>query len=264
MKEIHIRALSGSLYASVIVGAIFLSPLAICIVILVFSVLALWEFQRLVQFKSVLPITILLLLSGYGYFGYTTKFNDGIIVHISIAINLYLLVLLFVSKKLKYNYPVKLFLSIGYVAFSSYFISRSAFEGTEYNPWPLALLYFSIWTNNSFAYLFGTTLGKHKLLPSISPKKSWEGFFGGMLATLLLNYFIKDNVSVFNNDSQWIIFAFTIPVLATFGDFVQSYFKRIAKVKDSGSLIPGHGGFYDRMDSVIFVAPFYYLLLKFV
>ncbi len=85
-----------------------------------------------------------------------------------------------------------------------------------------------------------------------------------MLATLLLNYFIKDNVSVFNNDSQWIIFAFTIPILATLGDFVQSYFKRIAKVKDSGSLIPGHGGFYDRMDSVIFVAPFYYLLLKFV
>jgi CDP-diglyceride synthetase len=101
MKEIHIRALSGSLYASVIVGAIFLSPLAICIVILVFSVLALWEFQRLVQFKSVLPITILLLLTGYGYFGYTTKFNDGIIVHISIAINLYLLVLLFVSKKIQ-------------------------------------------------------------------------------------------------------------------------------------------------------------------
>ena len=264
MKEIYIRALSGSLYAGVIVGAIFLSPLAISIVILVFSILALWEFQRLVQFKSVLPITILLLLTGYGYFGYITKFNDGIIVHIAIAINLYLLVLLFVPKKLKYNYPVKLFLSIGYVAFSSYFIFRSAFEGTEYNPWPLALLYFSIWTNNSFAYLFGTTLGKHKLLPSISPKKSWEGFFGGMLATLILSYLIKDHVSVFNNDSQWIIFAFTIPVLATLGDFVQSYFKRIAKVKDSGSLIPGHGGFYDRMDSVIFVAPFYYLLLKFV
>lgn len=264
MKEIHIRAIYGTLYASVIVGAIFLSPIAISIVILVFSILALWEFQRLVQFTSVLPITILILLTGYGYFGYTTKFNDGVLVHITMAINLFLVILLFVSKKLKYNYPVKLFLSIGYVAFSSYFISRSAFEGTLYTPWPLALLYLSIWTNNSFAYLFGTTLGKHKLLPSISPKKSWEGFFGGMLATILLNCFIKDHISVFNNDSQWIIFAFTIPVLATLGDFVQSYFKRIAKVKDSGSLIPGHGGFYDRMDSIIFVAPFYYLLLKFV
>ena len=84
-----------------------------------------------------------------------------------------------------------------------------------------------------------------------------------MLATIIITYFIEDRVHIFDNN-LWILFAVTIPVLATLGDFVQSYFKRIAKVKDSGSLIPGHGGFYDRMDSVIFVAPFYYLLLKLI
>jgi phosphatidate cytidylyltransferase len=180
------------------------------------------------------------------------------------AINLLLIILLFSSKKLSYSYPLKLILSIGYLSLSSYFISRSGFSGVEYNPWALALLYFSIWTNNSFAYLFGTNFGKHKLLPSISPKKSWEGFFGGMLVTIILNYFISDYIIVFRANWHWILFAFSIPILATLGDFIQSYFKRIAKVKDSGSLIPGHGGFYDRMDSVIFVAPFYYLLLKFI
>jgi phosphatidate cytidylyltransferase len=156
------------------------------------------------------------------------------------------------------------YLGITYVALPFSLINVIVFDGGDYAYEILLGLMLIIWSSDTGAYFAGTAFGKTKLFERISPKKSWEGFFGGMLATLILNYFINDHVSVFNNDSQWIIFAFTIPVLATFGDFVQSYFKRIAKVKDSGSLIPGHGGFYDRMDSVIFVAPFYYLLLKFV
>ena len=84
-----------------------------------------------------------------------------------------------------------------------------------------------------------------------------------MIATFLFTYFIEKELNLFEN-KLWVVFAIMVPVLATLGDFIQSYFKRIAKVKDSGSLIPGHGGFYDRMDSVIFVAPYYYLLLKFI
>ena len=158
---------------------------------------------------------------------------------------------------------MKLILSIGYLVFSSYFICKSAYEELTYSPWLLTLLYLSIWANNSFAYIFGSKFGKHKLHPKISPKKSWEGFFGGMIATILLTYIIEEELNLFEN-KLWILFAFMVPILATLGDFIQSYFKRIAEVKDSGSLIPGHGGFYDRMDSVIFVAPYYYLLLKFI
>ena len=84
-----------------------------------------------------------------------------------------------------------------------------------------------------------------------------------MIATILLTYVIEKELNLFEN-KLWILFALMVPILATLGDFIQSYFKRIAKVKDSGSLIPGHGGFYDRMDSVIFIAPYYYLLLKFI
>ena len=263
MKDIKIRTLSGGLYAGVLMGAIFLSPYAITAVVLLFSGLALWEFQRLVHFKSFVPILTLVLLSVCATMGFVNAFTEGILVHIALAINLILVGLLFISKKIKYSYPAQFILSIGYIVLSSYFITRTAFEGLSYEPWILALLYISIWTNNSFAYLFGSKFGKNKLLPAISPKKSWEGFFGGMLATIIITYFIENRIRIFDSN-LWILFAVMIPILATLGDFVQSYFKRIAKVKDSGSLIPGHGGFYDRMDSVIFVAPFYYLLLKLI
>jgi len=263
MKDIQIRALSGSLYAGVLMGAIFLSPIAITAVVLLFSGLALWEFQRLIQFKSFIPILTLVLLSVYATLGFVSTFTEDILVYSALTINMVLVAMLFISRKIKYSYPVQFVLSMGYIVLSSYFITRTAFDGLAYEPWILALLYIAIWANNSFAYLFGSKFGKHKLLPAISPKKSWEGFFGGMLATILVTYFIELKMHIFDSN-LWILFAVLIPVLATLGDFVQSYFKRVAKVKDSGSLIPGHGGFYDRMDSVIFVAPFYYLLLKFI
>ena len=263
MKDIKIRAISGSLYAASLIGAIFFSPYAMTAVIFIFSGLALWEFQRLIQFKSIIPFFSLALSMGYSLFGMVTKQTEDTMLYTALILNTILIIILFSSKKINYSYPIKLILSIGYLVFSSYFICQSAYEELIYSPWLLALLYLSIWSNNSFAYLFGSKFGKHKLLPSISPKKSWEGFFGGMIATLLFTYFIEKELNLFEND-LWIAFAIMVPILATLGDFIQSYFKRIAKVKDSGSLIPGHGGFYDRMDSVIFVAPYYYLLLKFI
>lgn len=263
MKEIQIRAISGALYAGILMAAIFYSPYAITAIVVLFSGLALWEFQRLINFKSILPILTLIMISSYSLFENITPVSEGILVHVPLAFNLILVGLLFSSKKMSYNYPIRLILSVGYLVLSSYFITRAAFDGSDYEPWILALLYIAIWINNSFAYLFGSKFGKHKLLPSISPKKSWEGFFGGMLATLVATYLIEQQIIIFDGN-QWFVFALMIPVLATLGDFVQSYFKRIANVKDSGSLIPGHGGFYDRMDSVIFVAPFYYLLIKLI
>jgi phosphatidate cytidylyltransferase len=263
MKDIKIRAISGSLYATSLIGAIFSSPYALTAVIFIFSGLALWEFQRLIQFKSIIPFFALALSMGYAIFGFITKQTEDMMLYTALILNTILIIVLFSSKKINYSYPIKLILSIGYLVFSSYFICRSAYEELIYSPWLLALLYLSIWANNSFAYLFGSKFGKHKLLPSISPKKSWEGFFGGMIATFLFTYFIEKELNLFEN-KLWVVFAIMVPVLATLGDFIQSYFKRIAKVKDSGSLIPGHGGFYDRMDSVIFVAPYYYLLLKFI
>jgi len=110
------------------------------------------------------------------------------------------------------------------------------------------------WTFDSFAYIIGVKFGKNKILPSISPNKSWEGFFGGMIVTIILAflYCLYEE----KNFTDYYMFLF-IPFLATLGDFIQSAYKREAGVKDSGNLIPGHGGMLDRMDSLLISIPFF-------
>lgn len=133
----------------------------------------------------------------------------------------------------------------------------------------LVLAFFiAIWVSDTGAYLVGRAIGKHKLYERVSPKKSWEGFWGGFaLATtigfLFGRYF--PNLPEINGhqlyDWQWAIFFALISVLGTLGDLVESLFKRYFKVKDSSNMLPGHGGFLDRFDSAIISAPFAYAIL---
>jgi len=102
------------------------------------------------------------------------------------------------------------------------------------------------WVFDTFAYVFGVKFGKNKIMPSISPKKSWEGLFGGMLFTILASFLIFEK-----NYINIILFAVLVPISATLGDFIESFYKRQAGVKDSGKMIPGHGGMLDRMDSLL-------------
>tara|TARA_B100000902_G_scaffold376632_1_gene407933 strand:+ start:1229 stop:1870 length:642 start_codon:yes stop_codon:yes gene_type:complete len=116
------------------------------------------------------------------------------------------------------------------------------------------------WTFDSFAYIIGVKFGKNKILPSISPKKSWEGFFGGMIVTIILA-FLYCLYEEKNFTDDYMLLAIIVPFLATLGDFIQSAYKREAGVKDSGNLIPGHGGMLDRMDSLLISIPFLYTIL---
>ncbi len=117
-----------------------------------------------------------------------------------------------------------------------------------------------IWTNDSMAYFTGKKIGKHKLFARISPKKTWEGFIGGTLFTLLagtlIYYYSKQPSWLF-----WICASLVVSVFSTLGDLVESMIKRSADAKDSGSLLPGHGGFFDRFDGYLICLPFIYLLL---
>jgi phosphatidate cytidylyltransferase len=121
----------------------------------------------------------------------------------------------------------------------------------------ILFIFILTWTFDTFAYLFGVKFGKHKIMPSISPKKSWEGFAGGLLLTLIATSvlikigFLPKNGSYLNFYST----AFFIPFTATLGDFIESHFKRQAGVKDSGNFIPGHGGMLDRMDAFMITIP---------
>ena len=128
----------------------------------------------------------------------------------------------------------------------------------EYNNSLLLFIYTLTWTFDTSAYLFGTRFGKHKLFPSISPKKSWEGFFGGAFITIITALLITNMFANLNQYNTLIISIF-LPITATIGDLVASSFKRAANVKDFGNLIPGHGGVVDRMDSFMITIPVLYI-----
>ena len=123
----------------------------------------------------------------------------------------------------------------------------------------MVALFIILCMNDTLAYIFGSLLGKHKMAPKISPKKSWEGFFGGLICTIAFTYFIM-HISYFQNDTFtkpyiWMGFAFVVIIAGTLGDLAESKLKRFAQQKDSGSILPGHGGMLDRLDSMLFAVP---------
>ena len=117
-----------------------------------------------------------------------------------------------------------------------------------------------IWANDTGAYLAGVSFGKHKLFERISPKKTWEGFFGGVLLVVIVAWLLSSWLGVVGR-TQWIIIALIVSVAGTYGDLIESMLKRSLGVKDSGNIMPGHGGFLDRFDSAIISFPLVYLFI---
>lgn len=117
-----------------------------------------------------------------------------------------------------------------------------------------------VWANDTGAYLTGRALGKHKLMERISPKKTWEGFIGGLIIAALVAWLLSGWLGVVER-KEWVIISIIISLSGTYGDLVESMLKRSAGVKDSGKILPGHGGFLDRFDSTIISFPLVYLFL---
>ncbi|MDZ7635994.1 MAG: phosphatidate cytidylyltransferase [Bacteroidales bacterium] len=133
-------------------------------------------------------------------------------------------------------------------------------EAIQFSPGILIGFFLLLWTNDTGAYLVGSSIGKHRLFERISPKKSWEGFFGGMILTLLVARLISGWLGVADT-TGWMIIAVIISVAGTIGDLLESMLKRSLGLKDSGTIMPGHGGFLDRFDSVVVAFPLVYLYL---
>lgn len=130
------------------------------------------------------------------------------------------------------------------------------YENDATGKWLLLAFFLTIWSFDTFAYLTGCAFGKHRLYEKISPKKSWEGAIGGLIFALVCACIFYRTTTDVLTFWQWMIFGGIVSVVGTLGDLSESLLKRMLNVKDSGRILPGHGGLLDRFDSTIFAAPF--------
>ncbi len=160
------------------------------------------------------------------------------------------------SKIIPFIYVLTPFFIVQLIGFTDQY-----YPSKEFDPSPILILFLLTWVFDSFAYIIGSKFGKNRIMSKISPKKSWEGFIGGMVFTVLSVYLITKFFDTFSINFL-ILLALIVPFTATAGDFIESHYKREAGVKDSGNLIPGHGGFLDRMDALMISIPVLYLLIN--
>ena len=157
-----------------------------------------------------------------------------------------------------------LYVIIPFLLIHSLVMTNHNFPEQKFNPSLILLMFILTWTFDTFAFLVGIKFGKNKILPSISPKKSWEGFIGGLIFCTIAGWIAYDFFSdFFTLDIKTIIvLSLSLPFTATLGDFIESYYKRKAEVKDSGNIIPGHGGILDRMDAFMVTIPVLYIIIN--
>ncbi len=262
MKEVIVRFLSSVLYVSLIFFTLlaFDAPLAFILLLFILATLTLNEFLQLVKLKGY--IAYLLLAISFYFISYQGVSNSIIIplLGITLLVNLFLFKDVILQNKLSFFKKRRYFCILFYIISGFLFLSLIPSTGEEFEPKTILGVFILAWSNDTFAYLIGKRFGKHKLLEKVSPKKTIEGFLGGMIGALVISFFIFKYTSLFSL-TIWLFLAIIISVLGTTGDLIQSKFKRLAGVKDSGKIMPGHGGVYDRLDSIIYASPFIYLFL---
>lgn len=263
MKEYFVRALSGAVYISIVILSLFASYEWFMGLILLLAIFTLKEFLKVIRLSSF--VSYIFLVAGLFFLSYTV-FNENALLLLLI---LTLFVNLFLVKDLLWTHKIPMFEKKKYIVVIFYlisgfiFLTRIPFANANASLTLLVSIFCLIWANDTFAYLIGKNLGKRKLLPKISPKKTVEGFVGGIIGALLAGFIIfkvTDSFTVW----IWLSLGVIASVFGTIGDLIQSKFKRQAGVKDSGTIMPGHGGLYDRLDSIIYTSPFIYGFLELV
>ncbi|MSP84674.1 MAG: phosphatidate cytidylyltransferase [Flavobacteriaceae bacterium] len=261
MRETLIRLVSGIIYVVILIVASSYSLKSFLILFGIFLLISVYEFCSLLNLNKILPIIIAATsYSLFSYF-YVSKINEIIILVATIFVSIKCILFLFNDKKQNSNTYLKYLYLIGYIILPFILITKIPLGVRGFNPKIIIGIFILIWTNDTFAYIVGKSIGKHKLFEKISPKKTIEGFIGGILFSVIAGYIISKYYTE-STTFIWLVIAIIVGIFGTIGDLVESKFKRIAGVKDSGKIMPGHGGILDRLDSVIFVAPFVFLFYK--
>jgi phosphatidate cytidylyltransferase len=272
LKDLQIRTIWGILFVVVITGAILLSHYTFALLFLLLSVFILKEFYHLALQAGYSPQIFPGLLTGGIIFILSFLVANGTIAAKSLYLFLTILYLFPVyelyrkTKTPIANIAVTAF-GILYVSVPLSILNFIVFQGTGANTGYdfsilISLLVF-LWANDSGAYLFGVRFGRHRLFERVSPKKSWEGFIGGIITSILAAWILSAVFPQYSLSFMVIIAVVTV-IAGTLGDLVESMIKRSVGVKDSGQFMPGHGGLLDRFDSLLLASPVIYFVLQFL
>lgn len=254
-KSWLLRSLSGIVYVGIIVGCIFWGSIPFSVMAAIFGVIAVIEFHKICKDITEYSLPLLFLDAvGVVFLSFSWLFYPllgWIVVYLCrMILELYTkntrpirCLAISLMTQIYIGLPMALMTSMG------------RFFGLHF----ILAIFLMIWINDTGAFVVGSLLGRHRLFERISPKKSWEGFFGGLLFNIgtgtLFSLFGGYFWDVRWNVITWIIFAAVITVFSTWGDLVESLIKRSLNIKDSGNIIPGHGGILDRIDSLLLVIP---------
>ena len=268
MNNLVQRTLTGVIFLVVVVGAIVFNKISFFILFELIIIGAMYEFYTMVEKRKLNPQKIYGIIIGAIFFAANYFYADQLVsediflIAIPILISVFLVGLYTESDYSFANIGFTL-LGIIYIAVPISFANYIVFHDHLYNYKLLLVFFILMWSFDTLAYVFGVSFGKHRLFERVSPKKSWEGFIGGLIFNIgiayLISLVIKDLSFL-----QWGVLSVIVSVFGTYGDLVESSFKRNIDEKDSGSLLPGHGGVLDRFDAVLFALPLFYLYLHFV
>ena len=276
MRNLLVRTASGAVLLGVVLGAAYGGKYAYGGLLLLIVIVGMWEFYNIAAAKGdeprrTLGITagVVLFVTSYFLFdGYVDPMPSmfsvdmilGGVLYFSVLIPLCFIVELFHESETPLRNVATTLLGVLYVAYpmSLMLFIPLLFTG-EWLPEAFLFYLFIVWGNDVFAYLTGVTLGKHKMCPRISPKKSWEGFIGGVVGAMAMG--AVGSYVVGGGLGMWLGLALVVAVTSVFGDLVESMFKREAEIKDSGNIIPGHGGMLDRFDALLISSPFAFVYL---
>ncbi|HEU0135769.1 MAG TPA: phosphatidate cytidylyltransferase [Flavobacterium sp.] len=266
MKETLTRLLSGIVYIILLIVAISFSYNTFLLLFGLFMTICVAEFCILARIPRRVPVLVAAAI--YAFFAIYKLAEPALsIVNftlLGIALGVMIMCFRFLFTQRPYiPTAARAVHLLGYIIIPFILICRIPVTGNGYEPKIIIAIFILIWTNDTFAYIVGKSIGRTKLFERISPKKTVEGFAGGMAFTVIASiaislYYVETSMLI------WILTAVIVSVFGTVGDLVESKFKRIAGAKDSGTIMPGHGGILDRMDSVIFVAPVIFLLYQIV
>ncbi|MGM0478750.1 MAG: phosphatidate cytidylyltransferase [Bacteroidota bacterium] len=265
MNNLLIRGLSGAVFVVIVIGSFLWGATPTAILFGIFMLMALLEFYNLFSSK-VVGNAQKIYMTLFGVVMYTTvvwlSSYDGSLSRLRYGLPLLMIPFLqLLFSKIKE--PVKgiavQYLGFVYVVIPFIFMQQ-LYGFASADGWTYILgLFLIVWTNDTFAYLTGRAFGKTKLFESVSPNKTWEGTLGGficaVLAAVIYGYFQSASIEF------WAISGAIIALFAVLGDLVESKIKRTVGVKDTGALMPGHGGVLDRFDAVMFATPFFYYWL---